>query len=211
MSSLVLSDERSDTKKDVNKNSYASIITKASSLNISKATVEVSQKTNGKSSAPPKNENDIATEVAREVLKKDKSSKSSSTDEIMDTKKAMMKRIYLRIPKMMLKRMNLMIPLTLTSAVKKFGNVKHKNIHIRTIGDGYRYVFMEFNSQKATKQAVEAGCIQFDGYEYEVEYKKGDTQGQEGHDRSTGSSRGSVGENKSGEKIGKGNGSKSVV
>ncbi|PWA98574.1 Nuclear transport factor 2 [Artemisia annua] len=193
--------------------------------------------------------NDIATEAAREVLKMEKSSKSSSTDEIMDTEKGQDEKnlpsnpqdelllTHLAKPSLptktgsssttsakpsaasknigkMIYIKNLPLKVTrrtLTSAVEKFGNVKHKNIHIRTIGDGYRYVFMEFNSQKATKQAVEAGCIQFDGYECEVEYKKGDTQGQEGHDRSTGSSRGSVGENKSGEKIGNGNGSKPVV
>ncbi|PWA73442.1 Nuclear transport factor 2 [Artemisia annua] len=100
---------------------------------------------------------------------------------------------------------------TLTSAVKKFGNVKHRNIQIKSIWDRHRYAFIEFNTQKAAKQAVEAGYIEFDGYKCEVEYKKGDTQGHEGLDRSTGSSRGSVGDTKGGDTNGKGNSSKHVV
>ncbi|PWA98653.1 Nuclear transport factor 2 [Artemisia annua] len=178
MSSLVLSDERSDTKKDVKKKSYASIITKACSFSIPKATVEVSQKTNGKSSAPLKNEKDIATEAAREILEMDKSCKSSSTDEVIDTENGQAEK---------------------NSSLDTQDEFEEKKSY--ATNDGHRYAFMEFNAQKAAKQVVEAGYIQLDGYECEVEYKKG----QEGYDRNTGSSRDSVGDNKSGDNNGNGN------
>ncbi|PWA78208.1 Nuclear transport factor 2 [Artemisia annua] len=250
---VLMKDQGTSTEDEItvdSSNNMSSLITKACSFSISKATVEVSQKTNGKSSAPAKNEKYIATEAACEILEKDKSSKSSSIDKIIDVRKGqdeknlssdpqdevekkisyatnlakpslptetgssstasgkssavsknIDKTIYVRnLPRNVTRR-------TLTSAVKKYGTIKHKNIHIRTIGDdGHRYAFMEFNNQKAAKQAVK-----FDGYECEVEYKKCDIQDQEDHDRSIGSTCGSVGDNKSGDNNGNGNGSKVVV
>nr|GEX66732.1 hypothetical protein [Tanacetum cinerariifolium] len=240
MSSSVLSEKRSNTKKVIKKKSYASIITKGSSLTVPKDTVEVFQKTDGKSSAPPKNEKDITTEASHEVLEKEKSRKSSSTDEIIDTEKGQgekksppdsqdeveQKKSYASVlakrrlptktesssaarakPSVASKNIaktifvkNLPQQITrrkLTSAVKKFGN------------DGYRYAFMEFNSQKAAQLAVEAGFIQFDEWECRVEYKKGDTEGEEG--RGTGSKSGDVGDNISGVNNGKADGSKPAV
>ncbi|GJZ64965.1 nuclear transport factor 2 [Tanacetum coccineum] len=181
MSSSVLSEKRSNTKKVIKKKSYASIITKASSLTISKATVEVSQKTDGKSSAPPKNEKDITTEASREVLKKDKSSLPTKTG---SSSSACFKPFV---------------------ASKNIGTSESIVIFSAYYLDGHRYAFMEFNNQNAAKLAVEAAFIQFDGWECAVEYKKGDTQGQEG--RGTGS----VGDNKSGDNNGNGDGSNPVV
>ncbi|GJS53357.1 nuclear transport factor 2 [Tanacetum coccineum] len=82
--------------------------------------------------------------------------------------------------------------------------VSNPSLHLKIL-DGHRYAFMEFNNQNAAKLAIEAAFIQFDGWECTVEYKKGDMQGQEG--RGTGS----VGDNKSGDNNGNGNGSNPVV
>ncbi|GKE55433.1 nuclear transport factor 2, partial [Tanacetum coccineum] len=187
MSSSVLSEKRSNTKKVIKKKSYASIITKASSLTIPRDTVEVFQKTDRKSSAPPKNadvllrlEKDITIEASHEVLEKEKSRKSSSTDEIIDTEKGQgekksppdsqdeveQKKSYATI----LAKPRLPTKTESSSAARAKPSVASKNIG--TPGsiiiipayylDGYRYAFMQFNSQKAAQLAVEAGFIQFD-------------------------------------------------
>ncbi|GJZ32251.1 hypothetical protein Tco_0577687, partial [Tanacetum coccineum] len=114
-------------------------ITKASSLTIPRDTVEVFQKTDRKSSAPPKNadvllrlEKDITIEASHEVLEKEKSRKSSSTDEIIDTEKGQGEK---------------------KSPPDSQDEVEQKKSYA-TI-DGYRYAFMQFNSQKAAQLAVE--------------------------------------------------------
>ncbi|KAI3714324.1 hypothetical protein L1987_72921 [Smallanthus sonchifolius] len=84
---------------------------------------------------------------------------------------------------------------SLTQAFKGCGPIRHRNIQIRGYHDGYRYAFVEFNNPRAAQQAVKAGSITFDGWECQVEHKKGRTEqgdndkgGVSGNDDGVGSS-----------------------
>ncbi|KAK1425739.1 hypothetical protein QVD17_21094 [Tagetes erecta] len=66
----------------------------------------------------------------------------------------------------------------LLEAVKQFGPVKLKNIQIKEyFEDGYRYAFVEFDSTKSARSAVEARFIQLEDRECEIQYKKHPNQG----------------------------------
>ncbi|GJS18330.1 hypothetical protein Tco_0412802 [Tanacetum coccineum] len=160
-------------------------------------------------------EKDITTEASHEVLEKEKSRKSSSTDELFDTEKGQgekksalqfsqvdvlfRKKSYATI----LAKPRLPTKTESSSAARAKPSVASKNIaktiivknlpqhntrrytgptagyeiwkcqaqetsRFRTFGDGYRYAFMQFNSQKAAQLAVEAGFIQFDEWEWHL-------------------------------------------
>ncbi|CAH1434349.1 unnamed protein product [Lactuca virosa] len=62
---------------------------------------------------------------------------------------------------------------SLQEVVKRFGPVKNKNIQIKEYSqDGYRYAFVEFESPKSARTAVEARFIQFEDRESEIQYKR---------------------------------------
>ncbi|KAL4586755.1 hypothetical protein LXL04_011399 [Taraxacum kok-saghyz] len=63
---------------------------------------------------------------------------------------------------------------SLLEAVKKrFGPVRNKNIQIKEYSeDGYRYAFVEFDSSKSARTAVEGRFIRFEDRECEIQYKR---------------------------------------
>ncbi|XP_076948019.1 uncharacterized protein LOC143620155 [Bidens hawaiensis] len=61
---------------------------------------------------------------------------------------------------------------SIARAVKEFGPVKYKNIHIRGYDDDYTYAFVEFNKLGAANLAVQVGSIEVDGRECLVEHKE---------------------------------------
>lgn len=74
----------------------------------------------------------------------------------------------------------------LLEEVKKFGPVRPKSVHIREYPeDGYRFAFVEFESSKSARSAVEAGEISIGGWKFEVQYKRSTNQGGNNQGRST--------------------------
>ncbi|KAK1368465.1 hypothetical protein POM88_034557 [Heracleum sosnowskyi] len=66
----------------------------------------------------------------------------------------------------------------LLEEVKKFGTVRPNSVHIREYPeDGYRFAFVEFESAKSARSAVEAGGIRIGGWKFEVQYKRSPNQG----------------------------------
>ncbi|XP_076948363.1 uncharacterized protein LOC143620583 [Bidens hawaiensis] len=61
---------------------------------------------------------------------------------------------------------------SIARAVKEFGPVKYKNIHIRGYDDDYTFAFVEFNKLRAANLAVQVGSIDVDGRECLVEHKE---------------------------------------
>ncbi|WOG85262.1 hypothetical protein DCAR_0104450 [Daucus carota subsp. sativus] len=73
----------------------------------------------------------------------------------------------------------------LLEQVRKFGAVRPNSIHIREYPeDGYRFAFVEFESAKSARSAVEAGEIWIGGWKYEVQYKRSSNQGGSNQGRS---------------------------